>query len=979
MGLPRSLCLLLFVPFLAWADAGPLGISVVETSAVRLLYSDPALSFLVPHAARTFGQALEWQRRIFGWEPYERPTVWLRDFSDYGNAHVSPTPNNLLSIDVAPVANPFETNPSSERMYSTMNHEMVHMATSDVAAEEDRRWRGLFFGKVAPRSAHPESLLYSYLTVPRFNVPRWYLEGSAVFMETWMGGGLGRAQGGYDEMVFRAMVRDGAHFYDPLGLVSRGTRVDFQVGVNAYLYGARFFTWLAYTHSPQKVIAWLRRDEGSRRHYADQFEHVFGMPLEAAWHEWIAFEKTFQRRNLAEVRRQPLTPKRALVATALGSVSRAYYDAPRGVLYAGMRYPGVVDHLGALDVRDGSARPLADIKGAMLYSVTSLAYDPERRTAFFTTDNLHLRSLVALDLDSGRQTLLLKEARIGSIVYDPADRSLIGVRHERGLAELVRIPFPYRSWIVLHAFPYGVVPSDLDVSADGSLLSASITDTGGDQFVRVWRLAEITPERAEPLSEFRFGQSAPESFVFTPDGRYLYGSSYYTGVSNIFRFEVATGDVKAVSNAETGFFRPIPLPDGRLIVFEYTGQGFVPATIEPQPLEDLGAITFLGAETVSRYPVLGTWQVAVAPETDLQAETTRSGAYRPLTEMRLENAYPVLQGYKNVAGIGYHIGFSDPVGFARVDVTGAYTPGGGLPSQERGHVEVSGRYLGWRSSLSWNRSDFYDLFGPTKRGRKGLAAKLGYDQSLIFDIPRRLDLSYDLAYYDKIDTLPSAQNVTTPFKRLVTGELALRYTDVRRSLGAVDDEKGINWAAVLSANRAHGDVVGQGRGNVDFGVPLPLAHSSLWSRSAAGGTSGDAGSPLASHYFGGFGNNRIDDGPVKRYREYESMPGFAIDEIAGRSFVRQMFEWNLPPTVFESLGTPGFHLQSLRPAVFAAALWTDPQRRSARQRWGSIGGQVDFRLSVLHWYDMTLSLGYAVGYKGARRSGNEAMISLKIM
>ena len=32
-----------------------------------------------------------------------------------------------------------------------------------------------------------------------------------------MAGGLGRAQGGYDEMVFRAMVRDDAHFYEPAG------------------------------------------------------------------------------------------------------------------------------------------------------------------------------------------------------------------------------------------------------------------------------------------------------------------------------------------------------------------------------------------------------------------------------------------------------------------------------------------------------------------------------------------------------------------------------------------------------------------------------------------------------------------------------------------------------------------------------------------------------------------------------------------
>ena len=295
MRLAKSLCPLLCLPLLAVAEPGPLGISFVDTSELRLLYADPSLNFLVPHTARTFSNAFDWQRRIFGWEPSERTTVWLRDFADYGNAGVSPTPNTLLRIDVAPAANAFETNPSNERMYSTMNHEMVHVATTDIASSEDRRWRGFFLGKVAPQSTHPESLLYSYLTVPRFTVPRWYLEGSAVFMETWMAGGLGRAQGGYDEMVFRAMVRDDAHFYDPLGLVSRGTRVDFQGGANAYLYGGRFFTWLAYAYSPEKVVAWLRRDEGSRRHYADQFEQVFGMSLERAWQDWIAFEHEFQR------------------------------------------------------------------------------------------------------------------------------------------------------------------------------------------------------------------------------------------------------------------------------------------------------------------------------------------------------------------------------------------------------------------------------------------------------------------------------------------------------------------------------------------------------------------------------------------------------------------------------------------------------------------------------------------------------------
>ena len=62
-----------------------------------------------------------------------------------------------------------------------------------------------------------------------------------------MAGGLGRAQSGYDEMVFRSMVSDGAPFYDPLGLVSEGTKIDFQLQINSYLYGTRFMTWLART------------------------------------------------------------------------------------------------------------------------------------------------------------------------------------------------------------------------------------------------------------------------------------------------------------------------------------------------------------------------------------------------------------------------------------------------------------------------------------------------------------------------------------------------------------------------------------------------------------------------------------------------------------------------------------------------------------------------------------------------------------
>ena len=68
------------------------------------------------------------------------------------------------------------------------------------------------------------------------NSPRWYLEGSAVFMETWMAGGLGRAQGAYDEMVFRAMVRDAAELEAAYG---RDTMPRGFLGLNALVEHGR--------------------------------------------------------------------------------------------------------------------------------------------------------------------------------------------------------------------------------------------------------------------------------------------------------------------------------------------------------------------------------------------------------------------------------------------------------------------------------------------------------------------------------------------------------------------------------------------------------------------------------------------------------------------------------------------------------------------------------------------------------------------
>ena len=149
------------------------------------------------------------------------------------------------------------------------------------------------------------------------------------------------------------MVKDNSRFYDPLGLASEGTKIDFQVEANSYLYGTRFMTWLAYQYSPEKLVEWIARKPGTRAYYASQFRHVFGKSLESVWADWIAFEKTFQQENLAAIRKYPITPSTDLSTRALGSVSRAHFDASTNTIFGAFNYPGVVAHVGSISVATG--------------------------------------------------------------------------------------------------------------------------------------------------------------------------------------------------------------------------------------------------------------------------------------------------------------------------------------------------------------------------------------------------------------------------------------------------------------------------------------------------------------------------------------------------------------------------------------------------------------------------------------------------
>jgi hypothetical protein len=304
-------------------------------------------------------------------------------------------------------------------------------------------------------------------------------------------------------------------------------------------------------------------------------------------------------------------------------------------------------------------------------------------------------------------------------------------------------------------------------------------------------------------------------------------------------------------------------------------------------------------------------------------------------------------------------------------------------------VSAAFKHFGWTAQAKWNPASFYDLVGPTKVGRKGYSAGLSTKHSFFYDPPRSFDLTVSATGYGGLEVLPDAQNVATAvgFDKLVTGSAQIAFRNIRSSIGAADAERGYKWQANVTSNLVRDQAAGGaawrhfplGYATFDAGTPLPLRHSSLWLRTAAGVSPGDRAEPFANFYFGGFGNNWVDYQDPRRYRDYASFPGVELDELAGTNFTKAMLDWNLPPVRFREVGNPAFFASSVRASIFGSGLMTNLDAGPDRITAGNVGIQADLRLTVLVQIPLTLSVGYARAFVRNSSGSDETMVSLKIL
>jgi len=417
----------------------------------------------------------------------------------------------------------------------------------------------------------------------------------------------------------------------------------------------------------------------------------------------------------------------------------------------------------------------------------------------------------------------------------------------------------------------------------------------------------------------------------------------------------------------------------------YSREGFVPSMIPKTVPDSVSAIRFLGNEIAEKRKEVQDWLPAAGTSVNRDALAKSAHPYSTLQNFHLDNAYPVVEGYQDADGHlgiagGMRFNFSDRIPASGLELTASYSPAQDLAASERLHLRGVFRYWNWSVSGTLNPADFYDLFGPTRVSRKGYSLATQYRRTIVLDGPTNFYYTLRAAVYGNLATVPEFQDVAASYDKLATLSGDLFYKSLRKSLGAIDDELGTTGGASLRSNYAGSTLYPRLMLDGSRGFLLPLDHSSIWLRAAAGSfMGGDRNDPFARSYFGGFGNNWVDYRGIKQFRNTESFPGLEINQISGATYGKAQMEWNSPPLRFRKVGIPSMYLRWAALSAFAGGLVTDFDNAASRRSYVNVGAQADLRMITLSHMESTFSVGVATAAGEGIPRSSALMVSFKLM
>jgi hypothetical protein len=496
------------------------------------------IAVVAEHAHRTLAPALDHH-------PTTKTIIVLVDDTDSANGFAGVLPRNEINL-FATAPNSFsELDDHDDWLYGLVAHEYTHVLHLDTM-------EGLpnIYNRVFGKTWSPNQIM-----------PRWVIEGVAVYEESKRGSG-GRNRG----TRFEQFIRIARHEKKDLRLDEiGGAPRQFPRGNAVYIYGSHF---LRYVFDRYGEDTFRQMSHTSGAHpvpYAinRQISKVTGRPFTDLYDDWKAHLRDRYGMQEMAAERRGLVEGRALTHSAENNFNAQYTADGKELVW--QQFDGYSEpRLRAMPV-GGDAKGARDILKIDAMGPFDMLPDG---SLIFEQGRVYRREysfqdLFRWDARTGHQVRLTTGARARDPSVSPDGRRVAFSMNEHSESVIaVMDTVPAAPAVVVwrgQRYDQAYQPA---WSPDGKRIAFSAWLKDGYRDILV---VELASGKVERVTQDRAIDMAP---TWSSDGRYLYFDSDRSSISNIYAYDTSDHSMWQVTNVLGGAFRPAVTPDGTRLAFE---------------------------------------------------------------------------------------------------------------------------------------------------------------------------------------------------------------------------------------------------------------------------------------------------------------------------------------------------------------------------------------------------------------------------
>lgn len=484
------------------------------------------------------------------WKPKGRTHVVLTDKTDVANGLATVMPFNYIMLQVAhPTA---DSSLDVYKNYLTLlfAHEFTHIVHIDM----NYRW------------AKPARLVMGKVVAPNGATPGWMREGMAVHEESQLDPGFGRSNSAYADMVLRTSVLEDK--FPRIDQVAGSSR-HFPGGAGPYLYGGKFFQWLADKYGEERMYKYQKLYSSGLWVFSlnNKARRVYGKSFYKLWKEFKADQTQKALAIKSQIEGQGLTSFDSVVKTK--DTQKYYTPHPiSGYAY----FNGSMDEASKIiiEANGKSAEIKRALFGQMSFSKTGryLAFsslssvEPKTTRSEVYYYDLEKKSLYRV-YEKG---LAKKSMRVRDPDFSSADggqRWLVMVRKYLNTDQLYIYDLYEKRGYVVTNEPKSTQFSNPRFSPDGSKIVVSRKDANTG-----YRDIVVYSKKGEKLYQITNDIHNDNHPVFSKQGDSILFDSYRTGISNIFKYNIEKKTLAQMTNVLDGVFQPMPAQDGHHVYIQ---------------------------------------------------------------------------------------------------------------------------------------------------------------------------------------------------------------------------------------------------------------------------------------------------------------------------------------------------------------------------------------------------------------------------